>query len=200
MIASLSGVLVAKSPPEVILDVVGVGYLIDVPMSTLYELPEVGESARLLTHLVVREDAMRLYGFYTEAELRMFQRLIKVNGIGAKVALNILSAISAGDLVQAIIKDDASRLIKIPGIGKKTAERLILDLRDRVADWQLEGDLGISGVQAQPPLDAQSDAISALVALGYKPAEAEKVVTSVNADGLTEEQLIRAALQSMHGV
>ena len=200
MIASLCGVLVAKSPPEVILDVVGVGYLVDVPMSTLYELPDIGESARLLTHLVVREDAMRLYGFHTEAELRMFQRLIKVNGIGAKVALNILSAISAGDLVQAIVSDDASRLIKIPGIGKKTAERLILDLRDRVADWHLEGGFETMGLPMSQSLGALSDAISALVALGYKPAEAEKVVKAVNNDGLTEEELIRAALQFMHGV
>lgn len=198
MIGSLSGTLVVKNPPELIVEVAGVGYLVDVPMSTFYDLPELGHTVQLLTHLVVREDALQLYGFHSESELRMFQQLLKVNGVGARVALNILSAISTDELCSAINVSDTLRLTKIPGIGKKTAERLILDLKDRIADWSYVAAGSASHDQGRSVADAASNAVSALIALGYKSADAEKVIKDVNEQDMSEEQLIRSALQAMH--
>ncbi len=199
MIGQLQGVVLAKSPPSLMLDVQGVGYEIEAPMSVFYVLPEVGQTIRLHTHLIVREDAQRLYGFVDENEKMTFRHLLKINGVGAKLALAILSGITLKELAQCIHDSDTGRLIRIPGIGKKTAERLIIEMRDRLkplfqSDESIVEPLlrEIGNVSVLP----SEEAVSALIALGYKPQEASRMVRQVqNAKELSSENIIRAALQ-----
>jgi len=198
MIGRLHGVLLEKQPPHLLLDVNGVGYEVDAPMTTFYNLPALGEKVTLFTHFVVREDAQLLYGFARREERALFRNLIKVNGVGAKLALTILSGISADELVQVLHDNDVARLVSLPGIGKKTAERLIVELRDRLKS------LPESDVSAMPALPLgqganthTSDAQSALVALGYKPQDAARMVRAVATEGLGSEEIIRAALQGV---
>lgn len=197
MIGRLQGVLAEKQPPRLLLDVNGVGYEVEAPMSTFYQLPPVGERLTLHTHLVVREDAHLLFGFATESERRLFRALIKVNGVGAKLALTILSGISADEFARSVADNDTGALVRLPGVGKKTAERLIVEMRDRLADWQSgpsqPAPAGFSPVAVGS--DETRDAVSALIALGYKPPEASRLVSAVDADGLNSEELIRAALK-----
>ncbi len=198
MIGRIRGLLLEIQPPDILLDVGGLGYEVQVPMTTLYELPEPGREVTLFTHFVVREDAQLLYGFLSERERGLFRHLIKVNGVGPKLGLAILSGMDADSFVRAVQRDDTSSLVQLPGVGKKTAERLLVEMRDKLADWLLE----LEQVAPAPPgaRDIQAEAESALVALGYKPAEASKAVTAAN-DGSCDrsEDLIRRALQSMVG-
>lgn len=198
MIGRLTGQLVSKHPPMLLLDVNGVGYEIEAPMSTFYQLPEPGSRISLHTHLVVREDAWLLCGFASEGERRMFRDLIKVNGVGAKLALAILSGISAEEFARCIQEEDSTSLVRLPGVGKKTAERLIIEMRDRMKDWQVDG----GAVQEFTPGEAvagnqpKKEAVSALIALGYKPQEANRMVSAVAGQGGRSEDIIKAALRS----
>lgn len=194
MIGFLRGVLVVKKPPSLLVDVGGVGYEVDAPMSTFYVLPELGAEITLYTHLSVREDAHSLFGFISETERTLFRTLIKVNGVGAKLALGILSGLSAEEFHRCVEHQDTARLVKLPGVGKKTAERLIIELRDRLpspAFIELPG-AGRLPTPAVSPLD---DATAALVALGFKPQDATTLVRKVDAEGKTSEEIIRLALQ-----
>ncbi|MCW8957412.1 MAG: Holliday junction branch migration protein RuvA [Gammaproteobacteria bacterium] len=198
MIGRLRGTLLEKQPPLLLVDVGGVGYEVEAPMGTFYQLPEAGATVTLHTHLVVREDAHLLFGFATESERRLFRTLIKVNGVGAKLALTILSGISADEFARCVQESDSASLVRLPGVGKKTAERLIVEMRDRLADW--EGSVSLPGAasaaSAEPgAADELKDAISALVSLGYKPPEASRLVSKVESEGLSSEQIIRAALK-----
>lgn len=170
MIGRLSGILLDKTPPLVLIDCNGVGYECEVPMSTFYNLPAVGEKAVLLTHFVVREDAQLLYGFGTSQERATFRQLLKVNGIGAKSALSILSGLSIDDLVQAVAMQETTMLTRVPGVGKKTAERLLLELKDK---FTLDG---VVAMGASQPKSASSDILNALLALGYNEREAMSAV------------------------
>ena len=198
MIGFLHGVLLHKQPPHLLLDVHGVGYEIEAPMSTFYELPAVGCEVTLYTHLIVREDAHTLFGFARPAEHLLFRGLIKVNGVGPRLALTILSGISAEGFVRAVRDNDAASLTRLPGIGKKTAERLLMEMRDRIEDWA--GNAYTSGEQAawktSMPHGPLEEAISALVSLGYKPQEANRMARAVAEDGLGSEDIIRRALQA----
>ena len=179
------------------MDVAGVGYEIQVPMTTLYELPALGSELTLLTHFVVREDAQLLYGFLHERDRILFRYLIKVNGVGPKMALAILSGLDSDAFVRCVQREEISTLVKIPGVGKKTAERLVIDMRDKLKDWILELDAAAPRAVASGR-DILAEAESALVALGYKPAEASKAVAAVNDGDIDKsEDLIRRALQSM---
>ena len=192
MIGSLRGILASKSPPQLLLEVGGVGYEIEAPMSTFYVLPAVGQELRLLAHLVVREDAHVLYGFATEDERRLFRSLLKVTGVGPKMALSILSGVSVDAFAACVSSNDVASLTRIPGVGRKTAERLVVEMRDRVtAPGTLPGvpsELAAGG--------AEAEAFAALVALGYKPAEASRLVKLGGGAGLPTEELIRRALQA----
>jgi len=198
MIGRLRGTLVEKQPPLLLLDVGGVGYEVEAPMGTFYQLPEIGATVILHTHLVVREDAHLLFGFATESERRLFRTLIKVNGVGAKLALTILSGINADEFARCVQDNDTASLVRLPGVGKKTAERLIVEMRDRLADW--EGAVLLPGTSPAAPAEPSAasemkDAISALVSLGYKPPEASRLVSKVESEGLSSEEIIRAALK-----
>ena len=184
MIARLSGRLAAKNPPQVVVDVAGVGYEVDVPMSTFYGLPGTGEPVTLHTHLVVREDAHTLYGFATLEERAAFRQLIRISGIGARTALSVLSGLSVADLAQSIALQDSGRLTRIPGIGKKTAERLLLELKGKLAEV------------AAPAQERSSDVVNALLALGYSEKEAHAAI-KVLAPGLPVAEGIRAALKAL---
>ncbi|WP_338416112.1 Holliday junction branch migration protein RuvA [uncultured Sphaerotilus sp.] len=200
MIGRLRGILLTRQPPQLTLEVQGVGYDIEAPMSTFYELPPVGVEVVLHTHLVVRDDAHLLFGFATEAERAFFRSLLKVNGVGAKVALAILSGISVTVFARCVQDNDSASLTRLPGIGKKTAERLILEMRDRLSDWHIApapASSGLPGAALTEKPDPISDAVRALIALGYKPQEASRRVLAIDAVGLGSEQLIRRALQSM---
>ncbi len=196
MIGRLTGKLVEKHPPALLLEVGGVGYELEAPMSTFYALPEPGERITLHTHLVVREDAHLLYGFASCEERQLFRSLIKVNGVGPKLALALLSGITVAEFARSVQEGDTARLVRLPGIGKKTAQRLIVEMRDR-----LVGDLPpmpSEGAPAAPPVledDPRRDARSALESLGYKPQEAARLVESVATDGLSSEEIIRCALK-----
>lgn len=193
MIGRLKGQLVSKQPPWLLLDVNGVGYEVEVPMSTLYDLPAPGKDVTLLIHTVVREDAFLLYGFLREAERSLFRHLLKVSGVGAKLALAILSGMNAQEFADAVRRNDVSTLVRLPGIGRKTAERLIIEMRDRLGE-DLAGPAP-SGV-AFAGRGALEEAITALEALGYKPAEAARMARAVpDAAGLEAEEIIRAALR-----
>ncbi len=193
MIGFLRGILLEKRPPGLVLDVNGVGYEIQAPMSTFYHLPEINQIVTLLTHLTIREDAHLLFGFYHRQERDLFRALIKVNGVGPKLALAILSGITAAEFVQCVQNHDISRLVLIPGIGKKTAERLIIETRDALGPCSLQTPAMAPISEEQQYID---DAISALVALGYKPQEAQKAIQLVAKNGHGSEELIRLALQS----
>ena len=199
MIGRISGTLLEKQPPEILLDVGGVGYEIQVPMTTLYELPVTGTALTLFTHFVVREDAQLLYGFSSERDRHLFRSLIKVSGVGPKLALGILSGMDADSFVRTVQRDDVSTLVKLPGVGKKTAERLLIEMRDRLKDWMLElAEPTAATTEAASDRDMLAEAESALVALGYKPAEASRAVAAANNDSIERsEELIRRALQSM---
>jgi Holliday junction DNA helicase RuvA len=188
MIGRLSGVLLEKNPPQLLLDVQGVAYEVDVPMSTFYNLPNTGERITLVTHLVVREDAHLLYGFGSDGERRAFRQLLKVNGIGAKIALALLSGLSVGELAQAITMQESARLTKVPGIGKKTAERILLELKDKLGA-ELTHAVGINR-----PAPASSDILNALIALGYSDREAVSAVKQLP-DGVAVADGIKQALK-----
>ncbi|MGE0080142.1 MAG: Holliday junction branch migration protein RuvA [Thiohalomonadaceae bacterium] len=196
MIGRLRGILAEKHPPQLLLDVQGVGYEVEAPMSTFYQLPGVGEVVTLYTQLVVREDAHLLFGFATLGERSLFRSLMKVNGVGAKLALTILSGISANDFARCVQDGDTAALTRLPGVGKKTAERLVVEMRDRLDDWQPVPVLPTAQPAPVAPSGSQAlrDAISALVALGYKPQEASRLVNGLDED-LSSEDLIRAALK-----
>ena len=196
MIGFLRGRVDQKQAPHVVLDVNGVGYDVETPMSSFFNVPAVGEQVQLRTHLVVREDAHILYGFISEQERALFRNLIKVNGVGPKVALGILSGMSADDFCAAVRDNNVTVLVRLPGIGKKTAERLIIDMRDRLPEQNSAGSSGVSSNHFTADISPQEEAISALVALGYKPQDADKRVRAVADDSANSEQLIRAALQS----
>lgn len=197
MIGRLRGVLLEKKPPQLLLEVGGVAYEVEAPMSTFYQLPAAGEEIILQTHLLVREDAQLLYGFASEAERGLFRALLKVTGVGARTALAILSGMNADAFALCIQGGDVAALTRVPGIGKKTAERLIVELRDRLANWQSDGVLPtVMAPPAGAARDETADAVSALIALGYRPPEASRMVSAVAAEGRTSEELIREALKS----
>jgi Holliday junction DNA helicase RuvA len=190
MIGRLSGTLLEKNPPQLLLDVQGVAYEVVVPMSTFYNLPDNGQRVTLFTHLVVREDAHLLYGFGSESERRTFRQLLKVNGIGAKIALAVLSGLSVSELAQAITLQEAGRLTRIPGIGKKTAERILLELKDKLG-VELTHAVGLNR-----PAPASSDILNALLALGYSDKEAVAAVKELP-DGVAVADGIRQALKRL---
>lgn len=191
MIGKLTGILAERNPPQVVIDCHGVGYEVDVPMGTFYNLPPVGEKVSLLTHFVVREDAQVLYGFGTAAERAAFRQLIKISGVGPRTALGVLSGMSVNELAQAVSLQEPGRLVKIPGIGKKTAERLLLELKGKLGDT-----LGQSAGLAQPASDAQADILQALLALGYSDKEAAAALKALPKDvGVSEG--IKLALKAL---
>jgi len=188
MIGRLSGTLLEKHPPQILVETAGVGYELEVPMSTFYNLPATGERVSLYTHLVVREDAHLLYGFGSEAERRAFRQLLKISGVGARTALAVLSGLSVAELAEAVTLQDSARLVKIPGIGKKTAERLLLELKDK-----LGAELNV-GVSVNRPAPASSDVLRALLGLGYSEKEAAQAVKQLP-EGLSVSDGIRQALK-----
>lgn len=206
MIGLIRGVLIEKQPPDILIETGGVGYEVQLPMTSFYQLPEVGQEAVVYIHFVVREDAQLLFGFADKSERALFRELIKVNGVGPKLALTILSGMSAAQFIQCVSHDDYTGLVKLPGVGKKTAERLVIEMRDRLKKLAEQGD-GTSHLPVMPvetdatarvmTVDVKEDALSALVALGYKPAQAAKVINSVFKEGASSEELIREALRSM---
>ncbi len=205
MIGRLRGILVEKNPPGLLLEVGGVGYEVEAPMTTFYRLPEPGVEAILYTHFVVRDDAQLLYGFADKSERHLFRTLIRVNGVGPKLALSILSGMEAEMFARCVHEQDASMLTRIPGVGKKTAERLIVEMKDRVDEWQAALaplEMAATSAPSQGPRhDPIQDAISALVALGYRPQEASKAITTAQDiagdDAASTDDLIRHALKAM---
>jgi len=209
VIGRLRGIIIEKQAPEVVIECQGVGYEVTLPMTSIYALPELNAEAIIYIHFVVREDAQLLYGFANKVERKLFRLLIKVNGVGPKLALAILSGMSADQFVSCVMHDDLSSIVKIPGVGKKTAERLLIEMRDRLKDWQME--LHTPATDAQPistnhslsfingelPSNAKGDAINALVSLGYKQAQADKAVKAIFQTDMSSEDLIRDALKSM---
>jgi len=200
VIGRVRGPVAEKQPPYLLLDVNGVGYELEVPMTTLYRLPGVGEAVTLHTHLVVREDAQLLYGFAEKRERELFRELIRLNGVGPKLALALMSGLEVDELVRCVQAQDTSALVKVPGVGKKTAERLLVELKDRFKAW--ESMPAIAPLVIEPRglpavSSAENDAVSALVALGFKPQEASRAVSAVQEEGLSSEELIRRALKGM---
>jgi len=199
VIGRLRGTLAEKQPPHLILDVNGVGYELEVPMTTLYRLPSTGEPVTLHTHLVVREDAHLLYGFFEKRERELFRELIRLNGVGPKLALALMSGLEVDELVRCVQAQDTSTLVKIPGVGKKTAERLLVELKDRFKAWETMP--SISTLVVEPlkaaASSAENDALSALISLGFKPQEASRAVAAIKEEGLSSEELIRRALKGM---
>ncbi|CAI0806581.1 Holliday junction branch migration protein RuvA [Serratia proteamaculans] len=201
MIGRLRGVILEKQPPLVLLEANGVGYEVHMPMTCFYELPELGQEAIVFTQFVVREDAQLLYGFNDKQERALFRELIKVNGVGPKLALAILSGMSAQQFVSAVEREEITTLVKLPGVGKKTAERLVVEMKDRFKG--LNGDLFNNSSEIALPtaaqaaeVDAEAEAASALVALGYKPQEASRMVSKIAKPGADCETLIRDALRA----
>ncbi|MGP9825346.1 Holliday junction branch migration protein RuvA [Ectopseudomonas khazarica] len=200
MIGRLRGTLAEKQPPHLLLDVNGVGYELEVPMTTLYRLPAQGETVTLHTHLVVREDAHLLYGFYEKRDRELFRELIRLNGVGPKLALALMSGLEVDELVRCVQAQDTAALTKVPGVGKKTAERLLVELKDRFKAWEsipAIAPLVVEPQMAQAVSSAENDAVSALISLGYKPQEASRAVAAVKEDGMSSEDLIRRALRGM---
>lgn len=195
MIGRLRGIILEKQAPDLVLDVQGVGYEVAAPMSTFIHLPNINEEVMLFTHLIVREDAQLLYGFSTIRERLLFRSLLKVNGVGAKLALTILSGSDVDEFSRSVQEGDTASLTRLPGVGKKTAERLIIEMRDRLKD--ISGAMGLKPVvsAAAKLAGAKDEAVEALTSLGYKPVEAEKMVRSLDTDGLNTEQIIKLALQ-----
>ena len=194
MIGRLKGIIVHKQPPWLVVDVHGVGYELEAPMSTFYDLPELGREVALFTHYAQKEDSVSLYGFLHESERRLFRDVQKVTGIGAKIALAILSGASVADFARLVQTSDVTALTRIPGIGKKTAERIVVELRDRAADFG--GTNAAFTGKGTPPADPLGDAIIALQQLGYKPAEALRMAEKAQTDGDDAEAIIRKALKS----
>jgi Holliday junction DNA helicase RuvA len=197
MIGRLRGEIVYKHPPQLMLDVGGVGYELEAPMSTFYALPETGAQVTLLTHLAIRDDAHVLYGFAKEGERELFRALLKISGVGAKMALGVLSGMNAEEFARAVQAGDTAALVRLPGVGKKTAERLVVEMRDRLDQ------LGVTPALAAPPTlaaapaqSAADEAVAALVSLGYKPVEAQRMIQRVEAPEMNSEELIRAALKA----
>lgn len=199
MIGRIRGILIEKQPPLLLLDVHGVGYEIQAPMTTFYKLPALREEVCLHTHLIVREDAHLLFGFASEQERRLFRDLLKVNSVGPRVALAILSGMEADQFIACVQAGDSARLTRLPGVGKRTAERLVVEMRDRLADWgeTRSGTPGGGDAAAPAGADAVSDAVSALIALGYKPNEASRYVHAVAAEDMSSETIIREALKGI---
>lgn len=200
MIGRLRGTLVRKEPPALLVDVGGVGYELEAPMTTFYDLPAAGESVTLYTHLIVREDAHLLYGFSREPQRRLFRGLLRVNGVGPRVALAVLSGLSDEEFIRCVLHDDVARLTQVPGIGRKTAERLIVEMRDKLprAD-DAPGRTGVAEARTPEAADPVGEAVGALIALGYKPNEAARAVRTVKAQGLKTEEIIRQALRGVAG-
>lgn len=206
MIGRLRGIVIEKQAPEILLEVGGVGYEVQLPLTSFYQLPATGQEAIVYTHFVVREDAHLLFGFSSPTERGLFRQLLKANGVGPKLALTILSGLTASQFVRCVQNDDISTLVKLPGVGKKTAERLLIEMRDRLKDWGLNIEtpitdhlvLGDDGVESFELKESpEQDAIGALVALGYSQSVAASAVKKVFKADLTSEQLIKAALKSM---
>lgn len=197
MIGRIRGKLLEKQAPELLVDVNGVGYEIHAPMTTIYQLPALGENVELFTHLIVREDAHLLYGFASQQDRALFRALIKVNGVGPKLALTILSGMDVADFVRCVRDGDTVGLVRLPGVGKKTAERLLIEMRDRLRDWHVDN-VAVNEGSAQLSArgnDHLLEAESALISLGYKPQEATKMIAAVKTEGASSETLIRAALK-----
>jgi len=192
MIGSVRGRITSKTPPQLTVEVSGVGYELEAPMSTFFHLPAVGQDVRLLTHFVVREDAQLLYGFATDEERRVFRSLLKVSGIGPKIALALLSGMSVEAFIVCVQNQDVAALVKVPGIGRKTAERMIVELRDKLAPTDSTPGERLVPVGASPEVEA----FGALTALGYKPAEATRLLKAAGPGTHTTEELIRRALQN----
>jgi holliday junction DNA helicase RuvA len=201
MIGRLKGIIVLKQPPMLLIDVAGVGYELQASMSTFYKLPEVNQEVTLYTHLVVREDAHELFGFNDLRERTLFRALIKISGIGPRIAMAILSSIDPDAFVLCVESGDTASLTRLPGIGKKTAERLIVEMRDRLSDWHVNGANTLAGktdVKISSANQIIQDAVSALIALGYRPQEASRAVAKVAEDGLSSEEIIRRALKDIN--
>jgi Holliday junction DNA helicase RuvA len=196
MIARLAGTLIYKQPPLMVIDVAGVGYEVEAPLSVFYDLPELGQAVVILTHLSIKDDSHTLYGFSSEAERTLFRQLLKISGIGAKLALTILSGASGEELARYVAESDSASLTRLPGIGKKTAERIIIELRDKI-DLIPFAAINAAGGGPAIPADAVSEAITALNALGYKPQESSSMVRKVAEPEMSVEEIIRHALQSM---
>lgn len=198
MIGQIRGIILEKQPPQLMIDVQGVGYEIDAPMSTFYQLPDAGQEVKLFTHFVVREDAHHLYGFYTTEERALFRTLLKVNGVGPRLGLTILSSVAPEEFVRCVLNNDTASLVRLPGVGKKTAERLVIEMRDKLSDWSpaLPKDHA-QPVQGDGRHQILQDAIAALVSLGYKQQEANRTVTKIDNGTASSEELIRRALREM---
>jgi len=197
MIGRLRGELISKDPPFLLLDINGVGYDVESPMSTFYNLPETGKQVVLFTHLAIRDDAHVLYGFASESERSLFRALLKVNGVGAKMALAILSGMSADEFAACVQAEDTVALVRLPGIGKKTAERLIVEMRDRLGKLDLpQATVAPAGSPQNRERSPVADAVGALIALGYKPNDASRMVRAIECDGLSSEEIIRASLKA----
>ncbi|WP_448550205.1 Holliday junction branch migration protein RuvA [Thalassotalea fusca] len=204
MIGRLRGTLIEKLPPEIVIECQGVGYEVSMPMTSIYALPNEQEEATIYTHFVVREDAQLLYGFATKTERKLFRLLIKVNGVGPKLGLAILSGMSAEQFVSCVAHDDLTTIVKIPGVGKKTAERLLIEMRDKLKDWNSElltpftDKMPVDGLVASAIVtDSRGDAINALISLGYTQGQADKAIKQIYSDGMSSEDLIRDALKAM---
>tara|TARA_B110000008_G_scaffold118466_1_gene121145 strand:- start:22 stop:609 length:588 start_codon:yes stop_codon:yes gene_type:complete len=194
MIGSLIGLIKEKTPSSILLEVNGIGYEIAVPLSTSFQLPNVGESAYLLTHLVVREDQHSLYGFATDEERKLFRALIKISGVGAKLAITILSGTNVNGFIQSVVNEDIDALVHLPGIGKKTAERLVVEMKDKVSEISSDE----NSLSQNNENSAVAEAINALVNLGYKTKDAKTILDKIESEGLTVEELIRQALKSLN--
>ena len=195
MIGSLNGLIISKRPSEVLLEVNGIGYEVYIPLSTSFKLPSVDQTVQLLTHLIVREDQHTLYGFITEDERKLFRALIKISGVGAKLALTILSGINVEGFIRSVQMQDVDTLVHLPGIGKKTAERLLVEMKDKVGQM---GDIALNDSIESKDLRIIQEAHNALTSLGYKSVEARKILDGIDSNGLTVEALLKQALQSLN--
>jgi Holliday junction DNA helicase RuvA len=193
MIGALRGRLTLKQAPTIIIECHGVGYEVETPMSTFLELPPIGDELFLFTHLVVREDAQMLYGFATQDERALFRLLLRISGVGAKMALAVLSAMSVEGFRRCVEYEDTASLVKVPGIGKKTAERLIIEMRDRIDTPSAQ----TGATRVQPEVGAKSEAVDALISLGYKPREVQKLIGELDVEGKSAEDIIRLALRQV---
>ena len=195
MIGSLNGLIISKKPSEVLIEVNGIGYEVYIPLSTSFKLPSVDQTVQLLTHLIVREDQHTLYGFITEDERKLFRALIKISGVGPKLALTILSGINVEGFIRSVQMQDVDTLIHLPGIGKKTAERLLVEMKDKVGQM---GDIAQNDAIESKDLRIIKEAHNALTSLGYKSVEARKILDGIDSNGLTVEALLKQALQSLN--
>jgi holliday junction DNA helicase RuvA len=201
MIGHIQGIIIEKQPPQLIIDVAGIGYEVDAPMSTFYQLPDCGQTVKLYTQLIIREDGHFLFGFYSKEERALFKTLLKVNGVGPRLALTILSGCKPDELVRNILNNDTASLVRLPGVGKKTAERLVIEMRDKVSNWYSSNISDASShsqaLQHAPRHPILQDAIAALVALGYKQHDANRMVAKIDDGALSSEELIRRALKEV---